>query len=258
DKDFIEKRMSGACAFCALCSRVCPTGALEFRKEGKPEMDNSYLSVAIKSTVVDDAKCVHCGLCSDVCPQACIELQDRQLAEDGSLRVSGRTLIDLNRCVHCGWCASVCPMGAISFEKPFAGVYSRDDNVCQACKTCVHTCPANALFNRDWEAGERGEKVSHRPEACIYCGACAQACPVRAIIVSKTAIIPEMKGKGASGQRLALPAPGPSLTSCLEADGRGCPGCGSCLTACPVKAFPRPDLAAGHLKGLERKPRLEV
>ena len=100
-------------------------------------MDSSYLSVAIKSTTVDDEKCSHCGLCSDVCPQACIEIQDRHLAEDGRLRVGGRTLIDLNRCVHCGWCASVCPTGAISFEKPFAGVYSRDDSICQSCRTCV-------------------------------------------------------------------------------------------------------------------------
>ena len=62
DKDFIEKRKSGACAFCTLCARICPTGALEFRKEGKPDMDKSYLSVAIESTIVDSEKCVHCGL----------------------------------------------------------------------------------------------------------------------------------------------------------------------------------------------------
>ena len=133
DKDFIEKK-KGECVFCSICARVCPTGALEVRTAGKAEKDESYLHVALKSTTVNE-KCVHCGLCAEVCPQSCIELKDRRLAENGSLRFEGKTLIDLNRCVHCGWCAQVCPVGAISFEKPFAGEFFRDDNVCQACRT---------------------------------------------------------------------------------------------------------------------------
>ena len=258
DKDFIEKRKSGACVFCSLCARVCPTGALEVRKAGKAEKDDSYLSVALKPTIVNEESCIHCGLCSEVCPQACIELSDRHLAEDGSLRMKGRTLIDMNRCVHCGWCASVCPVGAITFEKPFAGEFRRDEKVCQVCKTCVHTCPANVLFNREWKAGERGENVTHRMDACIYCGACAQSCPVRAITVRKTAIVPEMKGKLAFEKKLALPAPRPTLTSRLETDESACLGCGNCVIVCPVNALFDPYLAAGHLNEMDEKPLLEV
>jgi len=180
------------------------------------------------------------------------------LADDGSLKVEGKTLIDLNRCVHCGWCAAVCPVGAISFGKPFAGEFSRDDKVCQACRTCVHTCPANALFNREAGPGEMVEKVTHRKEACIYCGACALACPVAAIRVTKTGIVPEMKGKKALEKKLSAPAGRPTLTSVLMTDEEACLGCGNCVIACPVNSHYDPYLAAGHLNELEEKPLLEV
>ncbi|NYT02268.1 MAG: 4Fe-4S dicluster domain-containing protein [Methanosarcinales archaeon] len=257
DKDFIEKRKSGDCVFCTLCSRICPVGALEFRVAGQAKMDGTFLSAALKPTLADDS-CLRCGLCAEVCPQGCIEIQDRRLAEDGSLRFEGQTLIDTNRCVHCGWCARICPVGAISFEKPFAGKFSRDEGICQACRTCVHTCPANALFNREWGPGEIVEKVTHREDACIYCGACAQACPVRAIAVQKTAIVPEMQGKKAFEKKLSQQAPWLTLTSILETDEEACLGCGNCVIVCPVNALSDPYLAAGHLNELDEKPLLEV
>jgi 4Fe-4S ferredoxin len=256
DKDFLEKR-KGECVFCSICARICPTGALEVRTAGKAEKDDSYLHVAMKPTAVNE-NCVRCGLCVEVCPKGCIEIKDRDLAGDGSLKMGGKTVIDLNCCIHCGWCATICPVGAITFEKPFQGDFFRDDKVCQACRTCIHTCPANALFNKEWRPGEIVEKVTHRIDACIYCGACQEACPVRAITVQKTAIIPEMKGKKAFEKKLSGKPPWPKLTSILETDEEACLGCGNCVIACPVNALSDPYLAAGHLNELDAKPLLEV
>ncbi len=256
DKDFIEKK-KGECNLCAICAKVCPTGALEIRVAGKPIKDDSYLSGAIKPTVVND-KCVHCGLCVDVCPQECIKIDDLGLAQDGSLKVVGKTRIDIQECVHCGWCASICPVGAISFEKPFKGEFSRNEAVCQACRTCVDTCPAGALFNKEWKQGQIVEKVTHRKDACIYCGACAQACPVGAINVNKSGIVPEMKKKQVFEKMISGPAPRPTLTSTLKTDQKACLGCGNCVIVCPVNALSDPYLAAGHLNELDSKPLLEV
>lgn len=257
DRDFLSKGMAKNCVFCAVCARVCPRGALEFRRDGKREIDDGYLHSALSPTTVNDY-CVHCGLCEEVCPQRCIKVEVKGLAQDGSLNLEGETIVDQDRCVHCGWCAAVCPTRAISVKKPFSGEFSRDDGACQACRTCISVCPAGALFNRRWGQGERVEKVTHRPGACLSCGACALACPVSAITVSKTGIIPDVKGKGGLLKRISGPAIRPALTSILVTDEQACLGCGNCVIACRVNAMSDAYLAAGHLNEVDEKPLLEV
>ncbi len=256
DADFLETKGED-CIVCGICARVCPTGALELRQEGKSLKDASYLSGALKPTSVNE-NCVHCGLCAEVCPQDCITVT-KELAEDGSLKLVGKTSIDTESCVHCGWCAAVCPVDAISVEKPFEGRWEWDENTCQTCHTCVEVCPANALLNKEWAAGERVEKITHRPDACIYCGACAVSCPVDAIDVRKTAILPEMEKKGALEKKLVeAPVPEALLRTRLETDDSACLGCGNCVIVCPVNALGDRELAAGHLNNLDEKAILEV
>ena len=257
DADFLEMKESEECIVCGICAKVCPTGALELKQEGKPLTDMSYLFRAMKPTSVNES-CVHCGLCEEICPRDCIQVT-RGIAEDGSLKLVGRTHIDSECCVHCGWCAAVCPVNAISVEKPFEGRWTRAEDVCQTCHTCVEVCPANAIFNKKGKPGERVEKITHRPDACIYCGACAVACPVDAIDVRKTAILPNVEKKGILEKKLLeAPVPETLLRTCLETDENACLGCGNCVIVCPVNALNSRELAAGYLNDMDEKTLLEV
>ncbi|AYK15154.1 MAG: 4Fe-4S binding protein [Methanosarcina flavescens] len=257
DADFLEVKKSEECLVCGICAKVCPTGALELKQEGKSLTDMSYLFRAMKPTSVNES-CVHCGLCEDICPRGCIEIK-REISEDGHLKLVGRTHIDLDCCVHCGWCAAVCPVNAISVEKPFEGRWIRDENICQTCHTCVEVCPANAIFNKKAKPGERVEKISHRPDACIYCGACAVSCPVNAIDVRKTAILPNVEKKTVLEKKLLeTPVPEALLRTCLETDENACLGCGNCVIVCPVNALNSHELAAGYLNDMDEKTLLEV
>ena len=256
DKNFLEN-VPDTCIVCGLCARVCPTGALEMRVAGEPVKDDTYLCGAIKPTTVSD-DCVHCGICAEVCPQDVITA-NRRLANDSSTGVIGETIIDNEGCIHCGWCEAVCPVGAITVEKPFAGVWQINEDLCQTCLTCVDVCPCGAIFSRKWGPGERVEKVTQRPNACIYCGACAISCPVDAITVTKSAILPDMaKKKPFEKKLLGVSAPRPVRASILVTDDDLCLGCGNCVIVCPVNALSDPYLASGHLNELDGKPLLEV
>jgi 4Fe-4S ferredoxin len=126
-------------------------------------------------------------------------------------------------------------------------------------RTCIDVCPCNAIFARKWGPGERVEKITQRPDACIYCGACAISCPVDAITVTKNAIVPEMSKKKPYEKKITgIPTPRPTQTSTLVTDEDACLGCGNCVIVCPVNASSDPYLASGHLNELDSKPLLEV
>jgi NAD-dependent dihydropyrimidine dehydrogenase PreA subunit len=46
---------------------------------------------------------------------------------------------------------------------------------CTGCRTCVETCPVQALEQRN------GKAVLAYPDQCTYCAACESICPADAI-----------------------------------------------------------------------------
>ena len=95
--------------------------------------------------------------------------------------------------------------------------------------------------------------------ACIYCGACAVSCPVNAIDVRKTAILPNVEKKSVLEKKvLEVPVPDATLRTCLETDENACLGCGNCVIVCPVNALYSRELAAGYLNDIDKKALLEV
>jgi 4Fe-4S ferredoxin len=255
DKDFIENDAE-ACIVCGICAKTCPAGALVLIQDGKPVNDNSYINVALKDTTVND-NCVHCGLCEQICPQGCIEVR-QWLSTDGNATVNGETIVDNETCIHCGWCQSVCPTKAIEVEKPFEGTWIQDEATCTACRTCIDTCPCNALYNPEWGAGEIVDKVAQRADVCIYCGACDMACPVKAITVTKTAIIPDVEKKSLLEKKLLNAAmKRPELVTVLVTDEDACLGCGNCVIVCPVNATDA-NVGSGYLNEVDAKKVIEV
>lgn len=52
------------CIFCGICSKKCPTGAIEVKREEK-------------SWSIERFGCIQCGYCAESCPKNCLSmLQD--------------------------------------------------------------------------------------------------------------------------------------------------------------------------------------
>lgn len=67
------------------CAKVCPTGALQPKKNG--------------GVIFDPNKCIGCTLCKDACIIGAIFWDDE----------TNKPMI----CLHCGYCAHYCPHGVL-------------------------------------------------------------------------------------------------------------------------------------------------
>ena len=195
------------CNYCGICQDICPTGAVIVERgelSGRQRIDTKDTPARFERVELYDEKCVLCGVCARACPEDAITVS--QTKRDDKIPLTGEIITDNNKCSWCGWCGEICPTKNIAVQKPFEGEIEIDVDGCQGCGTCIEVCPCDALFfpsteyikiEEFYEAGSGwkkpikprvapvAEQLMVNKERCIFCGACANACPVDMIKVTR-------------------------------------------------------------------------
>ncbi len=198
------------CIYCGICQDICPTEALTVERGGlsaKQRGVSEDTPARFERIELDEDKCVLCRICARACPTDALTVA--RDACDDKIKITGEVMMDNNTCSWCGWCEEVCPEKVIEVQKPIEGDIEIDVKMCQGCGTCVEICPCDALYFPLTEyikieesyAPDKGWSKPIRPrtipvavqlkvnkQRCIFCGACANTCPIGAIKVTRKRI----------------------------------------------------------------------
>jgi carbon-monoxide dehydrogenase iron sulfur subunit len=118
--------------------------------------------------IINLDQCVGCQLCMYACSR---RFGDAGLAHTAMMVQSAYDfergfIVTVCRGCEDPPCASVCPTNALISRKGI-GVTLKPQ-LCIGCKNCVNACTLNAVF---WDVGK------NKPIICVYCGNCAEICP---------------------------------------------------------------------------------
>ena len=124
--------------------------------------------MAKRLSVIDVDRCVGCQACMFACVrrlgQGGLDGTCIHIQSAGGIR-KGFVVIVCRAC-HQAPCARVCPTDALTLRE--GGGVKLKPELCIGCENCVEACPFGAVF---WDQG------TNKPQICIYCGYCAQYCP---------------------------------------------------------------------------------
>lgn len=172
------------CTFCGECVVLCPLNAIkiEINNEEKiPVVENNAFPNLIKGISINTNLCsIECKLaCEEKCPRKAIKVI---LSNDRTKILN--VLVDKQLCIYCKICQAACPKEAITVIKPMSGVIEIDTSLCpEGCQVCADACPSKCI------ALGADKKPVINKEYCIFCGACVEVCPKKAIGMRRTTIL---------------------------------------------------------------------
>lgn len=192
---------SDKCTFCGECVVLCPLNAIRINIGGEekiPVVENGAFPIIVKNITVDVNKCYPaCKLaCQEACPTKAVKVVVEGTGPLERQKIVG-VHIDKRLCMFCKKCEPVCPINAIRVAKPMSGSVEINTNLCpKGCQVCVDICPSKCI-----SLDENG-KPTVNEEFCIYCGACQEFCPEKAINVKRFSILHSEIKSGAWNEAL--------------------------------------------------------
>ncbi|MBI4727117.1 4Fe-4S binding protein [candidate division TA06 bacterium] len=113
-------------------------------------------------------KCQGVRACEKICSKTFFRTEDQALSAIQVKGIEGK--FEINVCNQCGDCIAVCPV--LALKRNQQGVVMPDKKLCVGCLMCVGYCPTLSM---------RTHPSLSEPFKCVACGACAKACPEKAL-----------------------------------------------------------------------------
>jgi len=181
------------CTFCGECVDLCPTNAIRIEINGEqrvPVFEVEAFPVLRKVVAIDAKKCwwgaitAACDvMCQEECPRDAIDVTVERIGKDSAGRIVDFKVLE-EECIFCKKCEHACPEDAIYVINPVRGSLQLDTSLCpEGCQICADACPSEAI------SIDEDKKLVITEEFCIFCGACQQVCPEKAVEVNRTQVL---------------------------------------------------------------------
>lgn len=200
-----EERTRGAvsinvdgCVLCGACARACPTNAIEVDRKAS-------------TWQIERMNCVQCRGCVDNCPPKCLDMDQKYTEPGGEKIIDKFDIPPRKKAAKKDAPKKDAPKkeAAKAEEAPKKEAPAKEAPVKEEAK--AEAAPAAAAA----APAEGGLQCD--VESCVFCGACAEACPVSAIEVGD--------GKWAVDK-----------DTCIE--------CGACVDQCPASCLSMAEAGA--------------
>jgi MauM/NapG family ferredoxin protein len=143
------------------------------------------------------SRCISCGQCAQVCPFACIALTPDHLFTGLD---TPKIFQNKSPCFLCMKCSDLCPTGALRRvlrQEAGMGKARLDRKRCVdyqdekriMCWTCYERCPLKGTA-----IVLKNGYMPTVTAACVGCGVCEYVCPIDAIAVTPTRLLPDKTG----------------------------------------------------------------